>query len=656
MLPIPPPQLLQLTPARRLRPRGLTIRGKILGAFLVITAIFAAVGVYAVTSVRETGRLVVDTFDRPLMAINHARLAKAGFVELQLAVQRAGSRGPGLPLEQDPGIVAQRTDLEQDIDIAARRSVSADGVRTAAELRHLVNQWWAAMATTAREPAPDWSAADALARRIERRFEVLINIAAGDAFRWRQDAIATVNRNEISQGFAIAVSIVLAIVITLFLARQILRPIQTASAAAERIAGGELETSIPDPRRNDETGALLDAMSVMQDNLRAMMAREVAARRSAQRRMSDAIENSHEGVLLIGGDGRILVANTQARRMFVEAAGCLAPGEAFAAFEWRIVEEALVKLHPGQSVPMSTEGEIELRDGRWIRVSRSSAADGGFVLIWSDITLLKEREATLRTAKEQAEAANKAKTRFLANMSHELRTPLNAVIGFSEMIAHAVSGPIGSPKYKSYAEDILRSGQHVVAIINDILDIAKSEAGTLQIRPIELAVARLFGDCEIMMRMEAQRAGLKFTIEPPEPSLSVFVDAAKGRQVLLNLLSNAIKFTRPGGRVTLSATASSTAAVDVFVADTGIGMRAADIPVALAPFEQVDSRLERKFEGTGLGLPLARKLAELQGGALELRSEIGVGTTVRVRFPRSAVDTAPARRAGHATGDAGQTV
>jgi two-component system, cell cycle sensor histidine kinase PleC len=238
----------------------------------------------------------------------------------------------------------------------------------------------------------------------------------------------------------------------------------------------------------------------------------------------------------------------------------------------------------------------------------------------------------LRDAKERAESASRAKTEFLANMSHELRTPLNAVIGFSELMAREMLGPIGQPRYKEFADDILRSGRHLLDIINDILTIAKSEAGKLTLDVDEVDIADVVEECRRMMGESAARAGLTLDCADMRGLPRLAADSVKLRQVLLNLLSNAIKFTPSGGRIALEA-ASAGDMLAVRIADTGIGMKPGDIPIALAPFGQVDSRLSRKYEGTGLGLPLTKAFVELHGGRLEIESAPDCGTRVTVLLP-----------------------
>jgi signal transduction histidine kinase len=243
-----------------------------------------------------------------------------------------------------------------------------------------------------------------------------------------------------------------------------------------------------------------------------------------------------------------------------------------------------------------------------------------------------------------AEAANKAKSEFLANMSHELRTPLNAVIGMSEVIEQELCGPIENDKYKEFATDIRQAGDHLLGIINDVLDLAKVESGRIEIdvAPTDVNVV-ILSACKLMEE-RAAKAGVALKAEAV-PVHEIRTDATRLRQIILNLLSNAVKFTPAGGsvRVDLTSVAASGSVV-ITVTDTGIGIKEADMPLAMAPFGQVDSAYTRRHEGTGLGLPLSRELAELLGGTLNIRSQPGVETSVEVVLPADTQAVRDARR------------
>jgi|HubBroStandDraft_5_1064220.scaffolds.fasta_scaffold15616_2 signal transduction histidine kinase len=238
----------------------------------------------------------------------------------------------------------------------------------------------------------------------------------------------------------------------------------------------------------------------------------------------------------------------------------------------------------------------------------------------------------LSEALRQADYANRTKTEFLANMSHELRTPLNAILGFSEMIARQTFGPAAG-KYVEYARDIHRSGEHLLDLVNDVLDLAKLEAGKLELRESEIFVPELVDDCLTLVRGRADAAKLRLSHHIAPAASMVRADTRAIRQVLLNFLSNAVKFTPAGGAIAVSTAIDGAGRLLLAVRDSGIGMKRSDIATALAPFGQIDSRLARKHKGTGLGLPICKSLMELHGGDITIDSEPGLGTTMTARFP-----------------------
>ena len=306
----------------------------------------------------------------------------------------------------------------------------------------------------------------------------------------------------------------------------------------------------------------------------------------------------------------------------------------------RVFSESLENLKPGDYA--TVEYRIRSADGRVVHIRNmltliaAKAADGsettvaqGYML---DITEMTTARIALEDARHAAEQANKSKSEFLANMSHELRTPLNAVIGFAEVMKDEVFGPMGD-RYQEYAENVHTSGKHLLSLINDVLDLSKIEAGKIELVEEETDVSAMLSKCRQLLHERASQAGLHIRLDIPAPVPSVMVDSRRIKQVILNLMSNAVKFTAPGGRITLSAKMDAPRGLRIGVVDTGIGMTKEEIEVALEQFGQIDSELSRQHEGTGLGLPIARSLAELHGGGLEIESKPEVGTTVTLLIP-----------------------
>lgn len=260
-----------------------------------------------------------------------------------------------------------------------------------------------------------------------------------------------------------------------------------------------------------------------------------------------------------------------------------------------------------------------------------------FIAIKEDITEPKRQAAQLIEAKRQAEIANRSKSEFLANMSHELRTPLNAIIGFAEIMKMEMFGAHAVPKYQEYSHAVYDSARHLLGIINDVLDFSKLEAGRIRLVEETVAVGDLVDAVLLIVRERAAARGVHLEIETPAEELralpALFVDPLRFKQVMLNILSNAIKFTPEGGRVSVAVKKHQDASLSVLVSDTGIGMKEEDIPRALERFGQIDGTLTRRYEGTGLGLPISKSLVELHGGTLQIKSRENAGTTVIIHLP-----------------------
>ena len=383
-----------------------------------------------------------------------------------------------------------------------------------------------------------------------------------------------------------------------------------------------------------------------------------ARAQSAEGRLRDAIESVSEAFVLWDRQGRLVLHNHNYASFFALDPEILIPGarrEEVEQFARRAIREDL-------HTPVALKGvrEAALVDGRWVQISERRTAEGGVVVTATDITAVKAQEEARRlneeelrkavtklersqaelsdlarkyeTEKVRAEAANQAKSEFLANMSHELRTPLNAINGFSEIMLAEMFGPLGDRRYQDYCRDILNSGQHLLALINDILDMSKIEAGKMALRFEPVAMEEVAEEAVRVVRNRAEAAGLELDLELPDlPEVEADYRAVK--QVLLNLLSNAIKFTPRGGRISVRAERGGDERVRINVKDTGIGIAAEDLVRLARPFEQIESQQAKTQQGTGLGLALSKALLEMHGGALELSSAPGQGTTASFTLP-----------------------
>ena len=399
-----------------------------------------------------------------------------------------------------------------------------------------------------------------------------------------------------------------------------------------------------------------------------------ARAQAAENRLRDAIESVSEAFVLWDRHGRLLMCNRNYRSFFSLEARLLKPG----ALREQVNRYARLAIRRELPAADSRSGvrEAELNDGRWIQISERRTAEDGLVMTAADITAIKTQEEARRKNEEalqravvsleqsqeqlselarkyeaekvRAEGANKAKSEFLANMSHELRTPLNAINGFSEIMVGEMFGPLGDARYKEYAGDILSSGQHLLALINDILDMSKIEAGKMNLKFEPLTVEDVVEDAVRLVRNRADSAGLALELEFPRDLPEIEADYRAVKQVLLNLLSNAIKFTPRGGRVTVRAEGRRDPTgerIRISVKDTGIGIAPGDLKRLAQPFEQIESQHSKTQQGTGLGLALTKSLVEMHGGALDIQSAPGEGTTVAFSVPvRQSAPRADARR------------
>ncbi len=399
----------------------------------------------------------------------------------------------------------------------------------------------------------------------------------------------------------------------------------------------------------------------------------------AELRLKDAIENISEAFVLWDADNKLVLCNSKYQQFHSLPASVCVPGTPYEAVA-STAKEPVVRQRMQLQTPETAEGstfEVQLGDSRWLQINERRTKDGGFVSVGTDITALKKQEERLLQSerelmmtvrdlqkerllaeqqsqrladladkyareKTRAEAANRSKSEFLANMSHELRTPLNAIIGFSEVMQGQMFGPLGAEKYLEYARDINRSGQFLLDVISDILDMSKIEAGRVQLEIKASGLAAIVEEALRIVTPRATESGLEILCKL-DHKLEAEVDRRAIKQVVINILANAVKFTPGNGRITIGTQRRGDQAV-IEIADNGIGIPRSDIAKLGRPFEQVENQFTKTKGGSGLGLAISKSLIELHGGALQIDSEVGRGTTVKVVLPLHAKAAQPVPR------------
>ncbi len=432
-----------------------------------------------------------------------------------------------------------------------------------------------------------------------------------------------------------------------FLSAYIL-PISLLAVALGLVAGGIFYYL--GSRQRHLAQQLRGASEIVQAGVQATLNKEIvdsqkaaSSLRDRERKYRSIFENAMIGIAQIVPGGRWTAANPALARMlgYFDPSEILSAqpdlhGDFFVNAEDRGAWYALLDSEQKSQF----EADIWRLDRKQVRLALSGVAvrdEHGTVLYYEcmlvDITESYKAKRDLERAKADAEYSNHSKSEFLANMSHELRTPLNAILGFAEIIKDELFGAIGNPQYSDYATDIFHSGQHLLSLINDILDMSKIEAGK---RDLAEEIVSLSDICKSAVRLIAHRATegrVKLILQVPNDLPRLRGEDKALKQVLVNILSNAVKFTPEGGSVTMTAGLDKNGALKVVVTDTGIGIAKKDIPKALAPFGQIESALARKYQGTGLGLPITKQLVELHGGTFAIDSELGQGTAVSFTLP-----------------------
>jgi two-component system cell cycle sensor histidine kinase PleC len=427
-------------------------------------------------------------------------------------------------------------------------------------------------------------------------------------------------------------------------------------------------------RQEGEVGPHLIGIAVDITEQKNLVERTMAA----DLRLRDAIETIPEAFVLWDAENRLVLCNSNFQELHQLPDEAVVTGTSYETIVATGRKPLIRTTVAHDSEPRGARTfEAQLEDQRWMHISERRTKDGGYVSVGTNITKIKQHEQKLiegekrqraiivdlrqsqqalerQTAeladlaekyaeeKNRAEEANAAKSKFLANMSHELRTPLNAIIGFSEIMESGMFGPLGAEKYIEYSRDIRESGQYLLEVINDILDMSKIEAGGIRLSPETVELDSLLADCIRVVSTRASEKRLIIKAEV-EPGIRLNADRRALKQITLNLLSNAVKFTPDGGAVAVQGRLRGMAVI-IGIKDDGIGIPRQALQKLGRPFEQVESQLTKRHQGSGLGLAIAKSLVELHGGAMRIRSRLGRGTLVMVRLPAEAAAAMPLER------------
>jgi two-component system cell cycle sensor histidine kinase PleC len=410
-------------------------------------------------------------------------------------------------------------------------------------------------------------------------------------------------------------------------------------------------------RQPGEPGLHLIGIAVDVTEQKSLVEKTVAA----DLRLRDAIETIPEAFVLWDANNRLVLCNSNFQALHDLPDNAIVAGTSFedvvAAGRKQVVRTKLTA--DELAIPGARTFDAQLDDGNWLHISERRTKDGGYVSVGTDITNLKLNEKKLLSSekrlmatiedlrqsqyqltelaekyaeeKNRAEDANQTKSKFLANMSHELRTPLNAIIGFSEIMESGMFGALGADKYQEYCRDIRQSGQYLLDVINDVLDMSKIEAGRLKLAAEDVDLDRILADAMRVVSVRGQEKDITLSSRIA-PGIKFKADRRAVKQIALNLLSNSVKFTPVDGRITVRGRRTKSCVV-IAISDTGIGIPKDALKKLGRPFEQVESQLTKTHHGSGLGLAIAKSLTELHGGSMQIRSRVGQGTLVLVRLP-----------------------
>ena len=629
--------------------RRLSIKTRVLLVTAILTAILAGTTLYMTAKLADNSRAVAKTAEL-------AQLSElAGQIRSTFGEYRYWLADLAVSLLQlsEMNANAAKERLAGQLDELAR---------TRPELAATIKQEVAQFETNAMRAVDEYTNDQrvvgntflATARRhsiaIDARIASFVEGLNREAAQARSQVQADVAQTTVVAAIAVGITILLGIAATFVVLRSISRPLDDVVAAMAGITAGNLDVPIP-PSAPDEIGAMARTLELFRDSLTERN-RLTAEREKERETLVAAIATISDGFVLYDANDRIVVCNERVREIYPGVADLFRPGISFreildAAVAGSVLQlngrtpEEWVQDRLRQHSKQYSVAEYSYRNDLWVRVTERKTHDGGTVVVYTDITELKQRQHELEEAMQQAESANRAKSAFLANMSHELRTPLNAIIGLTEMLV-SNAARFGTEKATEPLRRVHRAGEHLLELINQVLDLSKIEAGKLELNPERVNIPRLVDEVVGTARSLAEQNKNRLTVECPSDIAPLYVDALRLRQILLNLLSNACKFTKDGEvslRVT-PATADGRGRLDFVVTDSGIGMTPDQLDKLFQEFTQGDQSTARRYGGTGLGLAITRRLCRMMDGDVTVTSEAGKGSTFVVHLP--AGETRPA--------------
>jgi signal transduction histidine kinase/HAMP domain-containing protein len=473
---------------------------------------------------------------------------------------------------------------------------------------------------------------------VDDRLSALVDDLNHEVVQARDQVVADVARTTQIAYSIVAVAIILGIVTTLVVLRSILVPLRHLVSAMDGITAGNLDVPIP-PASADEIGAMAKTLQLFRESI--VERTRLAEEGDRQRHMIEtSLRTIPDGFVLYDSDDRVVLCNSRFRDLYPGIADLIVPGIAFADILRAVVERKVIDLgdrtgdewiaeRMRQHADPSGFPEYEY-NGTWLRISERHTPDGGTVSVFTDITELKQRQAELEVAREQADTANAAKSLFLANMSHELRTPLNAIIGYTELMLDNIYGDTPA-KMRGVLQRVDNNSKHLLGLINDVLDLSKIEAGQLALAIADYSLKDVVRSVFSAVESLASEKRIAFELDVPSDLPRGRGDERRLTQVLLNLVGNAIKFT-DAGEVMIRASASN-GAFNVAVRDTGPGIPEADQGKIFEEFQQADSSITRKKGGTGLGLAISKRIIDMHGGKIWVESLLGRGSTFCFTLP-----------------------